>query len=424
MDFKQILFKNIKSNLEQYAAYTFSLITSILCFFIQSILYNSQVVIGENNFFVVPTISVFNTSLWYVYMYIAFSKYREREFIRFLTLGMTCGELKILIFLENILIFLVCIPTGLVLGLIFSKIIALSLFNFFGIHILTFQFKSVVYKIISLHYAVLTTVFTLWSFRFIDNLGITNTSNFGCLSIAHTKSSKLIKIALVSLIMYYLYWLEKFNLTSDARYYVDFAFFCIIGTYIIFLFFIKTSNYFIERNKNFYYKKILLIKELKASLKDDNIVIFFIIFLNFMFIICERIRHLPNIKTTFDLFSIFQKDTFNLINVFSVLLSFFVFANILYFKSKIDLYNWKPRIIKLHKVGLTTEEVHNILLRKLKLTFFLPVILTASACISYNYILNINNEFAMNTIKILLCYFSIQFLGYIITKNKILFFRS
>ncbi|WML32952.1 FtsX-like permease family protein [Clostridium sp. OS1-26] len=424
MDFKQILFKNIKSNLDHYAAYTFSLITSILCFFIQSILYNSQVVIGKNNFIVVPTISVFNTSLWYIYMYISFSKHREREFIRFLTLGMTCGELKILIFLENTLIFLVCIPTGLVLGLIFSKIIALSLFNFSGIHILTFQFKSVVYKIIAAHYAVLTTVFTLWSFKFIDNLSITNSSNHEYLSVANTKSSKLLKIILVFLIMCYFYLLEKFNLSSQARYYTDFAFLCILGTYILFLFVVKAFKTLIRRNKNFYYKKILLIKEIEAFFKDDKIVIFFIGFLNFMFIICERIRHLPNIKTTFDFFSTFQKDTFNLINVFSVLLSFFVFANILYFKSKIDLYNWKPRIIKLRKVGLTTEEVHNILLCKLKLTFFLPVILTALACVSYNYILNINNEFAMNTIKILLCYFIIQFLGYIITKNKILFFRS
>lgn len=432
MNFKRMLKQNIKLNLDQYLVYIFSLTISVVFFFVQSTLYNSYVLIGQKNIFVISSIGVFNTALWGMFIHISFIKCRQKEFTIFLSLGMTYSELKLLTFLENILIFLIFVPIGLTLGIIFSKIIGLSIFKLAGISILTFQFKSIVYIVTIGYYALLTIIFILWTFEFINNISALNTTNHRNLYIVSSKKENVLKIAMVILIVYYIYFNEKMSLHYYiyfnekmgihliAGYYFDYSFICIISVYILFSIFIKIFIIFIKKNKNFYYKRILLINEIESSLKDNKIIIFFIAFLNFIFIICKRIYYLPNVKIYFNAYSIFQGSSFNLIYISIILLSFIASANIIYFKSKIDFYNWQSKKIQFYNIGLITEEIDNIFIYKLRLIFFLHVFLNALASILFIYIFNINKEFMVNTIKILICYFIIQLLGYIITKAKII----
>lgn len=102
-----------------------------------------------------------------------------------------------------------------------------------------------------------------------------------------------------------------------------------------------------------------------------------------------------------------------------MLLSFIVSANILHFKTKIDFYIWKLKKIRLYNIGLIKEEVDILLAYKLRIIFFSHVFLTTLISIIYIFIFNININFMINTVKILLCYFFIQLLGYAITKQKL-----
>jgi putative ABC transport system permease protein len=347
-------------------------------------------------------------------------KYRQKEFTIFLTLGMTCNELKILLLIENALIFLIYVPIGLILGMVFSKIIVLFIFKISGIHYLTFQFKSIIYMVTVGYYALLTIIFILWTFKFVDNISVLNIVNYKNIHVVYSKKKRILKIAIFILIICYIHFNERMIINFNYKYYIDYSLICMVVIYMIFLISIKIFIVFVRKNKNFYYRKILLINEVEDFLKDNKIIIFFIAFLNLTFIISHRIYDLPNVKTFFPVYNIFRGSSFNLIYIFIVLLSFIASANIIYFKIKIDLYNWNFKKIKLYSIGLIYEEIDTILIYKLRLIFFSHVFLTTLTSILYIYILNINKEFMINTIKILVCYFVTQLLGYIITKRKVI----
>ncbi len=421
MNFGKIFKQSIKLNSDQYFMYIFCLIVSTIFFFIELTLYNSYVIaIGQESIFIFPSIAVFNTALWNIFTYISFMKYRQKEFTIFLTLGMTYNELKILLLIENALIFLIYVPIGLILGMVFSKIIVLFIFKMSGIHYLILQFKSIIYIVTVGYYALLTIIFILWTFKFVDNISVLNIANYKNMHAIYSKKKRMLKIALFVLIICYIHFNERMIINFNYKYYIDYSLICMVVIYMIFLISTKIFIVFMRKNRNFYYRKILLINELEDSLENNKIIIFFIAFLNLTFIISHRIYDLPNVKTFFPVYNIFRGSSFNLIYIFIVLLSFIASANILYFKVKIDLYNWKFKKIKLYGIGLIHEEIDTILIYKLRLIFFSHVFLTTLTSILYIYILNINKEFMINTLKILACYFATQLFGYIITKRKLI----
>jgi putative ABC transport system permease protein len=72
MNYRKMLKQTIKLNLDQHFLYIFSLIISVIFFFIELTLYNSYVtVIKQKNVFVLPAIAVFNTALWSMFTYIS-----------------------------------------------------------------------------------------------------------------------------------------------------------------------------------------------------------------------------------------------------------------------------------------------------------------------------------------------------------------
>lgn len=420
MNYRKMLKQILKLNFEQYYSYIFCLILSVVFFFIELSLYNSfTAAIIPHDIFVFPSIAVFNTALWGTFIYISFMKYRQKEFITFLALGMTCNELKLLLLIENALIFIIYIPIGLTLGLIFSKIIVLFIFKLAGIYTFNFQIKRIVYIVTFGYSVLLTAIFFLWTYKFIDSLSSSNISTQRNSVAVNSLKKRLFKITVYILAICYIHLSERIIIASHFKYYVDYSSACMLIIYISILAFIKGFIAVIRKYKNFYYKKILLINELKDSLEDNKITIFFIAFLNFTFIITNRIYDLPNVKTFFSIYNFFRSSSFNLVYIFIVLLSFITSANILYFKTKVDIYNWQWEKNKLYNIGLIDEEINTLLIYKLRLIFFSQFFLVTLASILYINILNINKEFTINTVKILICYFTIQLLGYIIAKHKL-----
>ncbi|AWI05485.1 hypothetical protein [Clostridium drakei] len=420
MNFREMLKKTIKLNSDQYFVYILCLILSAVFFFVELTLYNSYAIVStQESIFILPSIAVFNTALWSMFIYISFTKCRQKDFTTFLTLGMTCNELKILILIENALIFIIYVSVGLTLGIVFSKIIVLFIFKLAGIHTFNFQIKKIICIVTIGYCALLTTIFILWTFKFVDNVPLSNTSNDRTFHAVHSKKEKLLKTLLFTLIIIYINFSERNIVDFHFKYYIDYCLICIVIVYILSLIFTKVFIIYMRKSKNFYYKKLLLINEVESFLKDNKITIFFIAFLNITFIISHRIYDLPNIKMFFIVYDFFKGSSFNLIYIFIVLLSFITSANILYFKMKIDLYNWQSKKIKLYSIGLIDEEINALLVCKLRIIFFSHVFLTVLASILYIYILNINIYFIVNTVKILICYFIIQLLGYIITKHKL-----
>ncbi|WP_063601990.1 FtsX-like permease family protein [Clostridium coskatii] len=420
MNWRKMLEQTIKLNLDQYFAYIFSLVISVSFFFTELIFYNSYVTaIGLKNIFILPSIAVFNTMLWSIFTYISFIKYRQKEFTTFLTLGMTCSEIKMLIFMENVLTFFIYMPIGLILGAAFSKIIVLFALKLSGMLIFTFKFQLIVFIVTIGYYVFLTVIFILWTFKFIDKLSVINEVNYKNLYIKYSKKEELAKTIISILVLCYINFKERMFVNFQSRYYVDYSLICTLVIYILFLVFIKIFVVFIKRSKSFYYKRILLVNELEDSFKKNKYIILFIIFLNTIFITSNRVYSLPNVKTFFNIYSIFRGSAFNFIYMFIVLLSFIVSSNILYFKAKIDFCGWQLKRTKLYYIGLIDKEIDTLLTYKIRIIFFLPALLTVLTSIVYIYVLNTNGEFKIDTFKILAYYVIVQLLGYIITKKKI-----
>lgn len=414
-----MLEQTIKLNLDQYFAYIFSLVISVSFFFTELIFYNSYVIaIGLKNIFILPSIAVFNTMLWSTFTYISFIKYRQKEFTTFLTLGMTCSEIRMLIFMENVLTFFIYIPIGLTLGIAFSKIIVLSALKLSGFPIFTFKFKAIVFIVTIGYYVFLTIIFILWTFKFIDKLSVISAVNYKNPYTKYANKKEFAEIIISILILCYINFRERMFVNFQSRYYVDCSLICILVIYILFLVFIKIFVVVIKRSENFYYKRILLINELEDSFKKNKFIILFIVFLNTTFITSNRVYSLPNVKTFFNIYSIFRGSSFNFVYTFIVLLSFIVSSNILYFKAKIDFCDWQLKRTKLYYIGLIDEEIDTLLTYKVRIIFLLPVFLTTLTSIIYIYVLNTNEEFRINTFKILAYYIIVQLVGYIITKKN------
>ncbi|MBE9389810.1 FtsX-like permease family protein [Vagococcus salmoninarum] len=146
MNFKQLVFRNVTRNGRAYASYFLSSLFSVMAFFIFSLLFfhptlnngkqgSSETVaflaqIGMQVAQVVIVIMSF-VFLWYTFS--IFLKARKRDFSIYLILGMSEKDLRRMIFLENTLLGLGSVITGILVGTFFSKFVLLVSQNLLAI---------------------------------------------------------------------------------------------------------------------------------------------------------------------------------------------------------------------------------------------------------------------------------------------------
>lgn len=138
MTFRQFAFNNIIRNKRTYLAHFFSSTFSVMIFFIYALLQFHPDLQGEirsssgmlsilaTQGLVIAEVIIFIFSfLFLLYSVGSFLKVRKKEFGIFLILGMSRKQMNRLLFMENLLVGVVAIGVGIVLGMIFSKLILL-----------------------------------------------------------------------------------------------------------------------------------------------------------------------------------------------------------------------------------------------------------------------------------------------------------
>ncbi|GIN71974.1 ABC transporter permease [Bacillus sp. J14TS2] len=131
MTFRQFAFNNVFRNKRIYAAYFLSSLFSVLVFFVYAIFafhpglskINPHVAVGLH--FAEGIIYVFSFIFVLVSMS-AFLKSRKKEFGLMVMLGMTNQQLRRMVFLENVLIGFFATVSGIVVGLVFAKLILMA----------------------------------------------------------------------------------------------------------------------------------------------------------------------------------------------------------------------------------------------------------------------------------------------------------
>lgn len=161
---------NIKKNFKNYWAYFLSSSFSVFIIYLfMSILYskNIQQQLGDMKkfitlFYVGAVMIIFFSAFFMWYSNSFFIKCRKKEFATYMFLGMSKNQLARLNFLENIIIMLLSLITGIILGLIFTKFFIMLLFFIIKTPAsVPFQFNIKALKISLIVFLIIFLIITL-----------------------------------------------------------------------------------------------------------------------------------------------------------------------------------------------------------------------------------------------------------------------
>lgn len=131
MTFRELAFKNLKGHWHQYSAFFFSCTFTVMIFsMFASFIYNTDVVSGHieggkqvrNGLLACEYIIIIFSFFFVLYSESAFIKSRKKEFGLLSLFGMTRGQIQKLVLQESMMIGVLAIGSGLILGLLFSKL--------------------------------------------------------------------------------------------------------------------------------------------------------------------------------------------------------------------------------------------------------------------------------------------------------------
>ncbi|MFM1651890.1 ABC transporter permease [Brevibacillus sp. B_LB10_24] len=136
MKFHQLALKNIRGNWHQYSAFFLSSVFSVTLFFIYAaFIFHPDVINGHIRggdkvrigMTACEYIILIFSFFFVLYSISAFLKSRKKEFGLLALFGLTNGQIKRMVYYENLLISLLSIATGIVFGILFSKLFFMAL---------------------------------------------------------------------------------------------------------------------------------------------------------------------------------------------------------------------------------------------------------------------------------------------------------
>ncbi len=138
MNFRQFAFNNVFRNKRTYVAHFLSSAFSVMIFFTYAMLafhpdLKGQIMADSITLSILATMGMHISQvvifvfsfLFLLYSVGSFIKVRKREFGILLLLGMSRKQLNRMLFIENVLIGVAAIVTGILVGIVFSKLILL-----------------------------------------------------------------------------------------------------------------------------------------------------------------------------------------------------------------------------------------------------------------------------------------------------------
>ncbi|MCJ8010061.1 FtsX-like permease family protein [Lederbergia wuyishanensis] len=284
MTFRQFAFNNVFRNKRTYAAYFLSSMFSVLVFFVYAIFafhpalknINAEVAIGLH--FAEGIIYVFSFIFVLVSMS-AFLKSRKKEFGLMVMHGMTNMQLRKMVFLENVFIGFFATVFGMLIGVVFSKMILLAAENVLNLdEVLPFYWPV---SAIVLTFVAFLFLFIVISFFTVSVLKGNKLVDLIKGSAAPKKEPKA-SIAL-SLLAIFLLGIGYAGALIARNLQVVIAMIpvttvVIIGTYFLFT---QLSVFLINRlkkNKSFFLRKtnIVVMSDLAYRMKDNARAFFFV----------------------------------------------------------------------------------------------------------------------------------------------------
>lgn len=295
MTFNDITIKNFKSQIQKYLIYFLCNSFSIMVFFMNTtLIYNKALSKrDESNFisiiFYISMTAIIVFSVFFInYAHTAFIKSRYKEFGIYMTLGMTTKDIRKIILFENTIIIFGSLFTGLVSGIIFSRLfqmIVINLLNLSGIGY-SLSYKSFVLTVSV--FAVIFAVVIILSRFATRNLEISELLKKSVKGEGTTQYKLLpgfigILLIVSSFVMLYFIAGNK-NLNTNPVAVMSYFAVCFAGVYFTISNFGKTILGILRRNKSYYYKNLLTLTEINYKFNQNKKIIFVLSILSAMIV--------------------------------------------------------------------------------------------------------------------------------------------
>ncbi|WP_332646096.1 ABC transporter permease [Lysinibacillus sp. 54212] len=277
MTFNEIVWKMAKVHYKKYILYFLCNSFAVLFFFMFATVYfnehveevkqseSIQSVLG------VPAAALIVFTVFFInYAHHIFIKRRKSEFGLFMTLGMTNRDIGRLVVLENLIISIFSMATGIVAGMIFSRLFFLLLMNSVGMHDISFHLNSRMFFYAIITYGIIQTFVVGKSLYLIlkDNL-IQSLKSDKVAETIKFKSPMLGGIGLAMIVgsVGGLYMTYGLNAIDGGIYLLLWAIVTFVGLYLCLS---QFTSFFIEvakKDSAFYYRGLLFLSSIQYKFK-------------------------------------------------------------------------------------------------------------------------------------------------------------
>lgn len=285
MNFPQFVYRNVTRNKRTYAAYFFSSAFSVLIFFVYALfIFHPGIKKGVTAITAVELMKAAEmimyvfSFLFVLYSVSTFLKSRKKEFGILMMHGMTKGQLVSMVFLENMLIGIGAIITGIVIGLITGKLFLMIGSNMFGMESLPFYVSPKALFLTIGAFFVLFFCISLFTTILVQVNKLIDLFQAGEKPKKEPKVSKLLSLfaAILLTVSYYLAATTTIgNMMSRILPVIGMT---IVGTYFFYTQLSVFITKLLQKNRSFFWKKtnIITISSLAYRLKDNARMFFMV----------------------------------------------------------------------------------------------------------------------------------------------------
>lgn len=284
MRLSNIAYKNIRGNISSYSSFFLATAFSVMVFFVFAMLIynpgvdaNMQKMGMQRGTIAVEVIIYLFLAFFISYTLITYTKKRSRDYAIFRITGIGFWQLTKLFFIENFLIFFSSVITGIVTGMVFSKLFFMVIASILNESIFDVYFPWQAFALTIGAFLALFLILNVICLVLIHKVRLVKILKMSRESQKKPKLSILKAILGFALIAtgYYLAFTAN-NDNLGTRFFPVLGI-VIVGTYFFYNQFSVLAVSLLKRNKKFYYKgtNALWVSDLAYRLKDCSRVLFF-----------------------------------------------------------------------------------------------------------------------------------------------------
>lgn len=284
MTFRQFAFNNVTRNMRTYMAYFLSSAFSVMIFFVYAMFILHPGIVHESFGYAqtgmtVAEYIIYIFSFFFVFYSVsAFLKTRKKEFGVLMMHGMTKQQLNWLVFLENMIIGIGSILTGIIAGVILSNLFLLIVSKALYIPKLPFYWPWQAAGITVVAFLVLFFIISLFTALFVRSNRLIELLRGSAKPKQEPKAS--IFLAFLSAVLLLTGYMISFIVKGVAviMAMIPVVIIVIIGTYFLFSQLSVWVIRLLKRNRSIYWRKtnLIAISDLAYRMKDNTRIYFIV----------------------------------------------------------------------------------------------------------------------------------------------------